>query len=110
MIRSRTRNLCNVGSLGTEEEDGVGMWIAADELANAIGIYAEELRHGGARAVETQTETEGGLPRLACELNDASGDFTVVIPSATLVPMCMSLLPLLRSPSDPEAVRGLLSD
>jgi hypothetical protein len=88
----------------------VGMWIAADELQDAIAIYAEELRRGGARTVETQTETEGGLPRLRCELSDASGDFIVVIHSATLVPMCMSLLPLLRSPSDPAAVRGLLSD
>jgi hypothetical protein len=88
----------------------VGMWIAADELADAIGIYAEELRRSGARAVETQTETEAGLPRMSFELSDASGDFIVVIPSATLVPMCMSLLPLLRSPNDPEPVRGLLSD
>jgi hypothetical protein len=86
------------------------MWIAADELQDAMAIYAEELRRGGARTVETQTEIEGGLPRLSCELSDASGDFIAVIPSATLVPMCMSLLPLLRFPSDPAAVRGLLSD
>jgi hypothetical protein len=92
------------------EEDGLGMWIGADELQDAIAIYVEELRGGGARAVETQTETEGALPRLSCELSDASGDFIVVIPSATLVPMCMSLLPLLRSASDPAAIRGLLSD
>ena len=86
------------------------MWIAADELQDAMAIYAEELRRGGARAIETQRETEGGSPRLRCEMSDGSGNFIVVIPSATLVPMCMSLLPLLRSPSDPEAVRGLLSD
>jgi len=111
MTRSRIRSLCTVGSLwGARRRTSVGMWIAADELQDAIAIYVEELTGGGARAVETQTETEGGLPRLRCELSDVSGDFIVVIQSATLVPMCMSLLPLLRSPSDPAAVRGLLSD
>jgi hypothetical protein len=57
-----------------------------------------------------ETESESGAPRLRCELSDDSGDFIVVIPSATLVPMCMSLLPLLRAGNEPASVRSLLSD
>ena len=34
----------------------------------------------------------------------------VVIPSTTLVPMCMSPLPLLRAGNEPATVRSLLSD
>jgi hypothetical protein len=86
------------------------MWIAAGELEQAIGIYTEELMRLGARAVTMETESDGGAPRLGFEMNDNSGDFIVVIPSATLVPMCMSLLPLLRARNESAFVRSLLSD
>jgi hypothetical protein len=86
------------------------MWIAAGELEQAIGIYTEELMWIGARALTMETESQGGAPRLRYELSDESGDFIVVIASATLVPMCMSLLPLLRAGNEPASVRSLLSD
>jgi hypothetical protein len=88
----------------------VGMWIAAGELEHAISIYTEELMRIGARAVTMETESEGSAPRLRWDMSDDAGDFIVVIPSATLVPMCMSLLPLLRAGNEPASVRSLLSD
>jgi len=91
-------------------EKGVGMWIAAGELEDAIGIYTEELMRIGARAVAMETEPTSVAPRLRFELSDDSGDFILVLPSATLVPMCMSLLPLLRARNESAAVRNLLSD
>ncbi len=59
------------------------MWIAAGELEDAIGIYTEELMRIGARAVAMETEPTSGAPRLRFELSDDSGDFIVVLPSAT---------------------------
>jgi hypothetical protein len=72
LTRPPTRSGWSVASRG-QGGGRVEMWIAADELQDAMAIYAEELRRGGARAVETQTEIEGGLPRLSGELSDDPG-------------------------------------